>query len=57
MSDKDGYRRGAKGFGKPDKTDREFLKPDADSEKLYGPDYAGKFNQVTENAQLEGDDC
>jgi hypothetical protein len=58
MNDKFGYERGAVGFGKLSKEDKEFLKPDFDRKKQTGPDYVGKFNQVMEsNAQLEGDDC
>ena len=57
MSDKEGYKRGARGFAKLDKTDREFLKPSFDRVRQLGEIYVGFYNQVTDNALLEGDDA
>jgi hypothetical protein len=52
-----GWKRGGKGFARC-KDDAEFMKNfDSKADRYqYGPDYFGKFNRVTENAQLEGDD-
>ena len=36
--DKNGYVRGTRGFGKPDQTDRDFMKADTSLyDKMYGP--------------------
>jgi hypothetical protein len=47
MSDKDGYVRGARGFGRLAKEDRDFLKPDFDVKRQAGPKAVGQDPQVT----------
>jgi hypothetical protein len=41
--DQFGYERGAVGFAKLDKTDREFLKPDYDKARQQGERAVGMF--------------
>jgi hypothetical protein len=60
-NDTTGIRRGARGFGKLSRADREFLKPDFDRAKQQGPRAVGMFATATKpgivNARLEGDDA
>ena len=60
-NDATGDKRGAVGFGKPDKEDREFLSPDFDTKRQVGQRAVGMFATadnpgVVNNAELEGDD-
>jgi hypothetical protein len=55
--DATGWKRGDCGVDREDNSEWfRTADPKADR-KMYGPDYVGKYNQVTENAQLEGDDA
>jgi hypothetical protein len=55
--DAGGWKRGERGVDREDNSEW-FRTADRKADRLmYGPDYVGKFNQVTENAQLAGDDA
>jgi hypothetical protein len=56
-SDATGRKRGECGVDREDNSEW-FRTADAKADRrMYGPDYVGKYNQVMDNARLEGDDA
>jgi len=62
-NDKTGWDRGDRGVDrlpallKGRDENAELLKPNFDRKRQLGEIYVGYYNQVTDNAQLEGDDA
>jgi hypothetical protein len=48
---------GGRGFGKLDKSDLDFLKPNADTDLLYGKEkYVGYYNKVSDTPGRSDDE-
>ena len=54
--DADGYKRGACGYGEPDESDLEFLRPNFDAKKLYGETAVGQRASVGDGRKLNQKD-